>query len=209
MYSLRPPSPQYGVPKIRNLHGDEEYVLLAYESHAKVCAYCENPLGQVGLCCRGIVLAREVAKYLYHRSGGYYSSRSHEGDETDRVHLPRNSQSVCKLLMVMGQGFLREFSGETNSGTARPGFSPVEIIERHPRYSDHSRRDFRCPFLCRKISSLSTHSPRHQVSGLIPLRLTMRGRCKSRSVIKVELIFSEVNPAHVHKCSGPNGSIKF
>lgn len=189
MYSPRPPSPQYGVPKIRNLHGDEEYVLLAYERHAKYCGYCENPLGQVGLCCRGIALAREVVKYIYHRSGYYYSSRSHEGDETDRVHLPRNSQSVCRLLMAMEQGLLWGFSAETNSGTARPELSSVEIIERYPRFSDHNRRDFRCPFLRRKISSLSTLSPRHGVSGFTPLGLTMRGRSKSRSGIEVEVIF--------------------
>ncbi|KAJ5569188.1 hypothetical protein N7450_011674 [Penicillium hetheringtonii] len=88
----------------------------------------------------------------------------------------------------MEQGELREFSAQTNSGTARPGLSPVEIIERHPRYADHSRRDLRCPFLRRKVSSLSTLSPRHRVPCFTPLGFTMRGRSKSRSETEVEVI---------------------
>lgn len=190
MSSARQPSPPNCAPQTRNLHGDEDHVLFAYESHARSCPCCDDPLGSARLCYRGIPLARGVVEYLYRRCGNYYACRNHEGDMTSRVHLPISARSARRLLTAVERGLLLNLTVETGPGAVGPDFRSVEIIERQPRYSNPGRRVVLCPFLCRRTYFSSTRSSHLRLFGYVPPGCTRSGRRKPRrSTIEVELIF--------------------
>lgn len=185
-------SPRPNIPphtsSTRSLQADEEYLLSAYETHARVCAYCENPLRSARLCCCGTILARAVVRYLYRRSGGYYSRFGHAGGETDRVHLPSSTCSVHRLLAAVEQGLLPDMASEAGGVARSADRRSVEIIERRPHNPESTHRAIRCPFLRRRVSSISTRLPRPYC--FMPLGVEIGGRRKSRKAkIEVELTF--------------------
>lgn len=189
MSSARQPSPLLCAPQTRDLHGDEDHVVFAYESHAKSCVRCGDPLGSAGLCYRGIPLAHNVVKYLYRRRGSFYACRNHEGDKTDRVYLPTGAHSARRLLTAVEQGLLK------CSGAGDPGHCSIEIIERQPRYSGPrysgpSRPCVLYPFSCQRSYIHIPHRSQSRRSGSSPLRFRIGvRRHPRRSTIEFELKF--------------------
>lgn len=88
----------------REITSTEHWSLYHFESHARTCPACFNPLaiylrgGQ--LCTTGHDLAQDVAVHVYHKAGQIYST---EKDKHKDVHveLPPNYDQVRGLLKGM------------------------------------------------------------------------------------------------------------
>ena len=183
-------SPSYQDRTTRTLHGDEAYVLHAYQDHATSCSRCFNPPESAVLCAQGVSLAKKVLRYIYRRQGQFYASRNHHGDKTDRVHIPPHAYSVRWLLEAVEHGLHFNTSGKQNAGAADLSDPFIRIIEPQPHRSAPTHF-VQIRFLCRRKGRVHLkHSSRFQMPGLSPSGLGIRLRCNSRrSIVQIELKF--------------------
>ena len=144
---------------VRELHADEEYVMMAFERHASHCTRCADPLlaheqGQT-LCDRGHQYAIDVAEYLYSKNGKAHSVVDRELNQATLVKIPRSCVAVRGLLLAVENGLRLRRRGkeqqrplvtydETYSVPSQQLVQqPVvyhEIIEREPRTPKRRRR---------------------------------------------------------------------
>ncbi|GAM34247.1 hypothetical protein EIK77_002042 [Talaromyces pinophilus] len=151
------------VTKVRDLEADESFVLTEYETHARKCTRCVDALdafreGRL-LCDRGLAYARDVANYVFTKSGKAYSAVDNEHDEEVLVRIPREYKACRRLLLAIEEGLrlrreqpIVSYDATYPVGARRPGTAdsaaaaaaavavsdddgePVtEIIERAPR----------------------------------------------------------------------------
>jgi hypothetical protein len=111
-----------------------------YQSHAHICHRCADSRFQDSLCEQGTLLARNVRKYLYKKSGKFFARVGHEYNRTNQVDIPQNAYSVRSLLAAMERG-----SQPCHSVTS-PQY-PIEIIERRPRHCEDSDHTIQFPSL--------------------------------------------------------------
>jgi hypothetical protein len=145
------------VTKVRDLEADESFVLTEYETHARKCTRCVDALdafreGRL-LCDRGLAYARDVANYVFTKSGKAYSAVDNEHDEDVLVRIPREYKACRRLLLAIEEGLrlrreqpIVSYDATYPVGARRPvtenapavvsddEAEPVtEIIERAPR----------------------------------------------------------------------------
>ena len=183
-------SPSYQDRTTRTLHGDEAYVLHAYQDHATSCSRCFNPLESVFLCAQGVSLAKSLLRYIYRRQEQFYASRSHHGDKTDRLHIPPHAYSVRWLLEAVEQGLHRNTTGEQSAGAADLRDPSIRIIEPQLHRSTPTHFLQIRPLCRRKARVYLKHSSHFQAPGRSPSGLGVRLRCNSRrSTVQIELKF--------------------
>jgi hypothetical protein len=163
------------VTRVRDPEVDESFVLTEYETHARKCTRCVDALdafreGRL-LCDRGLAYARDVANYVFTKSGKAYSAVANEHDEEVLVRIPREYKACRRLLLAIGEGLRlrRQQPIVINNapypvGARRPatansaavsdddGEPVTEIIERAPRTR---RRVIIYRHLCRGRTSSS------------------------------------------------------
>lgn len=143
--SFTMPHPSYCArQQLHRLHGDEYYVVSAYEDHAENCSLCANP-SRCRLCQRGHYLARDVNNYLYKNNGRVFSTHSHRyrhcHELAMELDLPRSFHTVHRLLSAVENGLCLKSPLKWNCGTSSSGvYNRVEIIERRPRHDDIRKR---------------------------------------------------------------------
>ncbi|EEA28209.1 hypothetical protein TMatcc_003474 [Talaromyces marneffei ATCC 18224] len=146
------------VTKVRDLEVDESFVLTEYETHARKCTRCADALdafreGRL-VCDRGLAYARDVANYVFTKSGKAYSAVDNEHDEEVLVRIPREYKACRRLLLAIEEGLrlrreqpIVSYDATYPVGARRPATAdstpaavsddeaePVtEIIERSPR----------------------------------------------------------------------------
>jgi hypothetical protein len=74
--------------EIRSPHGDERYVMDAYQPHSHVCHQCAVYRCLDLLCEQGIRLARNVSQYLYKKNGRFFAVIGHDYDKTIQAIIP-------------------------------------------------------------------------------------------------------------------------
>lgn len=87
---------------------DEIYVMKEFANHASHCSTCANPYevhkrGRT-LCPDGLLLALDVAQYLYNEGGRAFSSVDLEGNQRIQVEIPSGCESVRGLLKAIDRG---------------------------------------------------------------------------------------------------------
>ncbi|EED23371.1 conserved hypothetical protein [Talaromyces stipitatus ATCC 10500] len=142
------------VAKVRDLEADESFVLTEYETHARKCTRCIDALdafreGRL-LCERGLGYARDVANYIFTKSGKAYSAVDNEHDEEVLVRIPREYKASRRLLLAIEEGLrlrrdqpIVSYDATYPVGARRPAENAgaggdddetvTEIIERAPR----------------------------------------------------------------------------
>lgn len=149
-------TPDYSRPA----RDDEEYVMKAFNHHASRCSSCAHPyeVHRRGgtLCPKGHQRARDVAQYLYNKSGHAYSVVDREGNQRVQVEIPAGCDAVRGLLKAMERGLrLRKRDSATSYDktyyvaprTIQPERSyqyrepRLERVE--PLSSSHSRQQWR------------------------------------------------------------------
>lgn len=138
---MPPPHPTGPFPAVfhlRPLHDDEHYVAQAYDSHARRCARCGDPRGSPRLCERGMPLAPMVVDYLHRHAGSYFANHGHEGDMTNRVHLPASVRPVRQLLYAAELGLIPNLIMPRDLAQTHPDPQSrrVEIVERRPQHTE-------------------------------------------------------------------------
>lgn len=131
----------------RPLSSIEEWSLYHFETHARQCDHCYNPLDVhlkgKRLCDTGHALAQDVAEHVYHKAGEVYSKKC-DNHKLVRVELPPNYNHTRNLLRVMDRAVRSTIRttpvisyDPTYPVTRRRSPSP----ERRRRHSDDGRRE--------------------------------------------------------------------
>ena len=88
----------------RPLTPTEAWSLWHFETHARLCPECYDPLGvhlkNAQLCGTGHALAQDVAEHVYHHAGEVYSKSTDDYKQV-RVELPPGYTQVRGLLQAM------------------------------------------------------------------------------------------------------------
>lgn len=131
----------------RPLSSTEAWSLWHFETHARQCPECYNPLKihQEGrrLCDTGHALAQDVAEHVYHRAGEIYSTKT-DDHKLVRVELPPNYGQTRGVLQAIDRA-LRSAQrtapvisyDRTYPVTRRRSPSP----ERRTRYRDEDQKE--------------------------------------------------------------------
>ena len=143
-----PPEP---VVVVRDLQADEEYVMMAFERHAKHCSHCADPIRTYdegrSLCERGHQYALDVAEYLYSKNGKAYSVVDRDLNQATLVKIPRTCIAHRRLSVAVEKGLRLHRNDRLQTPVISydqtydiPARQPVqlpepyhEIIEREPR----------------------------------------------------------------------------
>ncbi|KAL4890565.1 hypothetical protein BDV59DRAFT_184198 [Aspergillus ambiguus] len=132
---------------VRDLEADEEYVIQAFERHAKNCSQCNDPLQVLEegdtrtLCDRGHEYANDVAEYLYSKNGKAYSVIDRDYNNPTLVKIPRNCIASRGLLLAVEHGLRL---GRTEAPRATSGRDFIPTYESQTR-SAKPRRVIVCP----------------------------------------------------------------
>lgn len=145
------PAPE-PVVLVRELHADEEYVMMAFERHADHCTRCADPLRAHekghSLCNRGHQYAIDVTEYMYSKNGKAHSVVDRERNQATLVKIPRDCAATRGLLIAVENGLRLRRRAQDHQRPIisydqtypvpprRPAPQPAayhEIIEREPR----------------------------------------------------------------------------
>lgn len=141
---------------VRDLEGDEHFVLSQFEQHTTHCSQCSQALdaSHDTLCERGHAYAVDVNSYLYSQGGKHFAVVDRENGKLRRVKLPREANAVIHLMEGIEAGLLLKSIRRGRARAVRPPSSssnaPVEsydntydvrprlsvresIVERRPR----------------------------------------------------------------------------
>ena len=115
----------------RPLSQPEAWSLYHFETHARLCDECHDPLkvhlrGK-RLCNNGLALAQDVAEHVYHHGGEAYSRRTDDYHKHVRVEIPHGYNQIRLLLQAMD----RELRSSKRT---------VPIISYDPTYPIPARR---------------------------------------------------------------------
>ncbi|KAJ5089798.1 hypothetical protein N7532_008482 [Penicillium argentinense] len=128
---------------VRNLEGDEQFVLDQFEQHANHCTQCSSAIEALHdtLCERGHAYAVDVTNYLYSQGGKYFAAVDRENGKLRRVKLPREVRSVPHLLEGVESGLLLKSSrrGRTRGAVRPPSSGSLDA----PRESYDSSYEIR------------------------------------------------------------------
>lgn len=132
------------VMRVRDLAGDEAFVLAEYEAHSRKCSRCLDALdtfreGRL-LCERGLSYARDVANYIFTKQGKAYSAVDNEHDEEVLVRIPREYKASRRLLLAIEEGLrlrreqpIISYDATYPVSARQPAETVTEIFERAPR----------------------------------------------------------------------------
>ncbi|KAF2279106.1 uncharacterized protein EI97DRAFT_448816 [Westerdykella ornata] len=90
----------------RPVNNTESWAAYDFETHARKCAFCQNPYevhrNHEQLCDQGHRLAQEVARYIYQGADGEtYSREEEENNKLVRVEIPAGYDQVKGLLKAI------------------------------------------------------------------------------------------------------------
>ncbi|KAJ5755579.1 hypothetical protein N7533_005122 [Penicillium manginii] len=107
---------------VRDLEGDERFVLVQFEQHTARCSQCTDALdaSHDTLCERGNAYAIDLSKYLYSQGGKYFAVVDRENGKIRRVKLPREAKSALHLLEGIEAGLLLRASRRGRTRAVRP-----------------------------------------------------------------------------------------
>lgn len=132
--------------RVRDLGDDEKFVLSEFESHARHCSRCVDPLevhreGRT-LCEQGLHYAADVASYIFCSGGKVYSAIDRELDHAlVNLRIPREYKWARRLLLATEEGL--RLPSTPSPATAKP---VVRYIEVSPdRLADSRRRSMTEP----------------------------------------------------------------
>ncbi|KAJ5387613.1 hypothetical protein N7509_010154 [Penicillium cosmopolitanum] len=107
---------------VRDLEGDERFVLDQFEQHTAHCTQCTHALdaSHDTLCERGHAYAIDLSKYLYSQGGKHFAVVDRENGKLRRVKLPREAKSALHLLEGIEAGLLLRASRRGRTRAVRP-----------------------------------------------------------------------------------------
>lgn len=130
---------------VRDLEGDEQFVLDQFEQHTAHCSQCSQAIeaSHDTLCERGHAYAIDVNSYLYSQGGKHFAVVDRENGKLRRVKLPREAKSVLHLLDGIEAGLLLKSSRRgraravrpPSSGSSAPAVSYDSTYDVRPRLS--------------------------------------------------------------------------
>jgi hypothetical protein len=125
----------------RPLSTTEAWSMWHFETHARQCRECYNPLEvhQKGkrLCDTGHALAQDVAEHVYHQAGEVYSKKN-DSHKLVRVELPPNYTHTKGLLRAMDRAVR-----STSRTTPIISYDPTYPVTRRRSPSPDRRRRYR------------------------------------------------------------------
>lgn len=107
---------------VRDLEGDERFVLTQFEQHTARCNQCSQALeaSHDTLCERGHAYAIDLSNYLYSQGGKHFAVVDHENGKLRRVKLPREAKAAVHLLDGIEAGLLLRSSRRGRAPAVRP-----------------------------------------------------------------------------------------
>lgn len=115
------------------LHGNEYFVVSAYEDQPEKCPQCVNSYQRM-LCQKGLELARDVRNHLYKKKGRVYSIYKHHcHHHAIEFDLTKSFRTLHCLLSAVEDGLCVSPPLEREPGTSSSRLQDrVSIIERRP-----------------------------------------------------------------------------
>ncbi|KAK3711444.1 hypothetical protein LTR37_009623 [Vermiconidia calcicola] len=152
----------------RPLTSTEAWSLYYFETHARQCRDCYDPVGVylkgAQLCANGHALALDVAEHVYHRAGEVYSNKKTEDHKQVRVELPLGYDQTRGLLKSMDRA-LRSTSRTVPVISYDPTY-PVSARRRpspereRRRYEDERKEVVVEPARSERSQRRSSHKPK-------------------------------------------------
>ncbi|KAH8707546.1 hypothetical protein GQ44DRAFT_743290 [Phaeosphaeriaceae sp. PMI808] len=125
----------------RPVNTAESWAAYHFETHARKCAYCHNPLevhrNRDQLCDAGHRLAQEVARFIYNETDGNTYSTQEEDHKPVRVEIPAGYVEVSSLLKAIERS-LRQRSRRSFVSMDRTYYVAPRLPSSSPARRTHS-----------------------------------------------------------------------